>query len=562
MEFFNGLGGFTNNGRKYLTILEGNDRTPAPWLNVVSNPSFGFQVSTEGSGFTWSVNSQQNQLTPWSNDPVCDRPGEAVYVRDEETGEVWVPTALPIRNKTASYAARHGQGYSRFNHVSHGIELELAGFVPVDDSIKISRLMITNHSRRARHLSITAYVDWVLGQNRSASAPFVVTEIDPETGAVFARNPWNDQFGERVAFLDLNGRQTSWTCDRSEFLGRDGSVDRPLGLTPGTSLSNRVVAGLDPCGTLQTQVRLTATDRMEIVLFLGQAANGTAAQSLLAKYRSADLDAVFAAVTRHWDDTLGVVQVRTPDRAMDILLNRWLPYQTLACRVWARTAFYQASGAYGFPDQLQDVMALCVSRPDLAREHVLRAAGRQFVEGDVQHRWLPESGRGVRTRVSDDRGWPAFVVAHYVEVTGDIAVLDETTPFLDGPVLKDDEHDAFFLPVISTKTASLFDHCALALDNSLTTGAHGLPLMGTGDWNDGMDAVGENGQAESVWLGWFLYAALDAFAGLAEQRDKAQCALDWRRHAASLKVSLDREAWDGDWYRRAFFDDGSPSAPS
>jgi cyclic beta-1,2-glucan synthetase len=558
LEFFNGLGGFTNSGREYLTILEGNDRTPAPWLNIVANPSFGFQVSTDGSGFTWSVNSQQNQLTPWSNDPVCDGPGEAMYVRDEDTGDVWGPTALPIRERTASYAVRHGQGYSQFDHILHGISLELVQYVPVDDSIKISRLKLTNRSGRARHLSITAYVEWVLGHSRSASAPFVLTEINPETGAIFARNPWSDQFGERVAFADLKGQQTAWTCDRTEFLGRDGATDRPLALTPGMFLSNRVGAGLDPCAALQTQVRLGVAGTTEIVFFLGQSATATDAQCLLLKYRDADLDAVFASVTRHWDDTLGVVQVTTPDRALDILLNRWLPYQTLACRVWARTAFYQASGAYGFRDQLQDVMALCVSRPDIVRAHILTAAARQFVEGDVQHWWLPESGRGVRTRVSDDRGWLAYVVAHYVQVTGDITVLDETVPFLEGPALKEGERDAFFQPTSSAKKASLFEHCALALDKSLETGAHGLPLMGTGDWNDGMDAVGEGGKGESVWLGWFLYSALGAFAELGEQRDAPQQATEWRRQGASLKEALEREAWDGDWYRRAFFDDGSP----
>ena len=558
MEFFNGLGGFTNDGREYLTILAGNDHTPAPWLNIIANPSFGFQVSTDGSGFTWSVNSQQNQLTPWSNDPVCDRPGEAIYVRDEDTGEVWGPTALPIREKTASYAVRHGQGFSKFDHVSHGISLELLQFVPIDDSIKISRLKIANRSGRARHLSITAYVEWVLGQSRSATAPFVVTEIDPETGAIFARNPWSDQFGERVAFADLNGRQTAWTCDRTEFIGRDGAMDRPLGLAPGMLLSKRVGAGLDPCGALQTRVRLGVAGTTDIVFFLGQSATKSEAQSLIVKYREADLDAVFAGVIRQWDETLGVVQVKTPDRALDILLNRWLPYQTLGCRVWARTAFYQASGAYGFRDQLQDVMALCVSRPKIARAHILTAAARQFVEGDVQHWWLPESGRGVRTRVSDDRGWLAYVVAHYVQVTGDIAVLDEAVPFLEGPVLNEGERDAFFQPTSSGTKASLFEHCALALDKSLETGAHGLPLMGTGDWNDGMDAVGEGGMGESVWLAWFLYSALNAFAEMAEQHDNPQRATEWRQQAASLKEALEREAWDGDWYRRAFFDDGSP----
>ena len=558
MEFPNGLGGFTNDGGEYLTILGGSDRTPAPWVNIVANPSFGFQVSTDGSGFTWSVNSQQNQLTPWSNDPVCDPPGEAIYVGDEDTGELWGPTALPIRETHMPYAVRHGQGYSRFDHDSHGISLELLQFVPVDDGIKISRLKIVNHSGRARRLSVTAYVEWVLGTSRSATAPFVLTEVHRETGAIFARNPWNDQFGERVAFADLGGRQTAWTCDRTEFLGRDGAMDRPLALMPGRRLSNRVGAGLDPCGAMQTQVRLNDGGATEIVFFLGQSATAAEAAALLVKYRQADLDAVLAAVARQWDACLGAVQVKTPDRALDILLNRWLPYQTLACRVWARTAFYQASGAYGFRDQLQDVMALCVSRPDISRDHLLRAAARQFIEGDVQHWWLPESGRGVRTRVSDDRGWLAYGVAHYVDVTGDSGVLDEMVPFLEGPVLKPGENDAFFAPTTAPDKASLFEHCALALDRSLETGAHGLPLIGTGDWNDGMNAVGEGGRGESVWLGWFLHAALTAFADLAQQRDQSPRATAWRQHAESLKQSLDREAWDGDWYRRAFFDDGSP----
>jgi cyclic beta-1,2-glucan synthetase len=558
MEFFNGLGGFANNGREYLTILEANDHTPAPWLNVVSNPSFGFQVSTDGSGFTWSVNSQQNQLTPWSNDPVCDRSGEAIYVCDEDTGEVWGPTALPIREKTTSYSISHGQGYSRFEHISHEIALELLQFVPIEDSIKISRLKISNRSERHRSISITAYVEWVLGTSRSASAPFILTEINAQTGAIFAQNPWNDQFGERVAFADLNGRQTSWTCDRTEFLGRDGAMDRPLGLTAGALLSNRTGAGLDPCGALQTKTQLAPAGTTEIIFFLGESKDEAEAQFLIKKYRDADLDAVFASVTQQWDETLGVVQVKTPDRALDILLNRWLPYQTIACRVWARTAFYQASGAYGFRDQLQDVMALCVSRPDIAREHLLRAAGRQFVEGDVQHWWLPETGNGIRTRVSDDRVWLPYVVSHYVQVTGDAAVLEEVVPFLEGPVLKESERDAFLPPVISSRSASLFEHCALALDTSVETGVHGLPLMGAGDWNDGMDRIGEGGKGESVWLGWFLYATLNAFSDLSEQNDHSQRADGWRRNAAALKAALNQEAWDGDWYRRAYFDDGTP----
>jgi cyclic beta-1,2-glucan synthetase len=558
LEFFNGLGGFAVDGRDYVTILGAGARTPAPWVNIIANPSFGFQVSTEGGGFTWGLNSQQNQLTPWSNDAVGDAPGEVLYVRDEETGEVWCATALPIREKDSTYIVTHSQGYSRFQHTGHGVTFDLVQFVPVDDAIKISRLKITNQSGRSRRLSVTAYVEWVLGASRTATAPFVVTEIDPQTGAIFAQNAWSNDFGGQVAFADLAGRQSAWTGDRTEFVGRDGTLERPLGLAPGIKLSNRVGAGLDPCAALQTRVTLNAVGSFNVAFFLGEAASDVLAQSLIAKYRAIDLDAVFATVTKQWDDVAGAVQVKTPDRALDILVNRWLPYQTLACRVWARTGFYQASGAYGFRDQLQDVMALCLSRPDLTRAHLLRAAGRQFLEGDVQHWWLPETGRGIRTRVGDDQIWLAYVTTYYVEVTGDFAVLDETVPFLEGPVLKDGERDAFFQPEVSTRQATLFEHCALALDKALRTGVHGLPLMGTGDWNDGMDRVGAGGKGESVWLGWFLYSTLATFARIAELHGEADSAHDWLGRAQSLKNALEQHGWDGDWYRRAYFDDGTP----
>jgi len=557
LEYFNGSGGFDNDGRDYVTILDNGQTTPAPWLNVVANPGFGFQASADGSGFTWARNSQQNQLTPWSNDPVCDPPGEAIYVRDEETGNVWGPTALPIRNPAARYTVRHGQGFSRFETSAHGIELSLTQYVPVDDPIKISVLRITNVSGRPRSLSITAYAEWVLGQNRSASAPFVTTEVDPATGAIFARNRWNAAFGDDVAFADLNGAQTTLTADRTEFLGRNGAIGRPQALASERPLSGNVGAGLDPCAALQAKIRLAPGTTTDIVCFLGQAASAAAAQTLLTKYRAANLDAVLEAVTAQWNATLGVLQISTPDRALDIMFNRWIPYQTLACRVWARSAFYQASGAYGFRDQLQDVLALCMARPDIARAHLLRAAARQFVQGDVQHWWLPESGRGVRTRVSDDRAWLAYAIAHYVKVTGDAAVLDEPVPFIAGPILGDGEHDAFFQPTITIEQPSLFDHLALALDASLATGAHGLPLMGTGDWNDGMDAVGAGGRGESVWLGWFLFGALTDCAVLADRRLLSEKAEAWRHHAGLLQAALDGAGWDGDWYRRAFFDDGS-----
>jgi cyclic beta-1,2-glucan synthetase len=558
LEFFNGLGGFDANGREYVTILGEGQWTPAPWINVIANPSFGFQVSESGSGYTWSLNSRENQLTPWSNDPVSDPPGETIYVRDEDSGEMWGPTVLPIREEARPYTARHGQGYSRFEHTSHEISLDLLQFVPLNDPIKISRLTIENHSARSRHLSVTAYVEWVLGFSRSVSAPFIVTEVDPETGIILARNAWNSEFTGRVAFADLGGRQTAWTGDRTEFLGRNGTIDHPLSLERGDRLTGKVGAGLDPCAALQTTIELHPGGRAEIVFFLGEAASIEEARVLIARYRAADVDKILGTVMQHWDDILGAVQVTTPDRAMNIMLNRWLLYQTLACRVWARAAFYQAGGAYGFRDQLQDVMALVVMKRDVAREQLLRAAERQFVEGDVQHWWHPPSGRGVRTRISDDLLWLPYAVFHYLEVTGDVALLDEVVPFLDGPTLANGENESYFAPRVSTQSGTLFEHCARALDRSLAVGSHGLPLMGTGDWNDGMNRVGSAGKGESVWLGWFLHTVLWEFARLADARGEHRRAEMWRVHVAALKAALELKAWDGDWYRRAYFDDGTP----
>jgi cyclic beta-1,2-glucan synthetase len=557
-EFFNGLGGFVDDGREYVTILGEGQWTPAPWINVIANPNFGFQVSESGAGYTWCLNSRENQLTPWSNDPVTDPPGEVLYIRDEETGALWTPTVLPIREEAWPYVARHGQGYSAFEHTSHGISLALLQFVPPEDPVKISRLVIENRSGRHRRLSVTAYVEWVLGPSRSAGAPFITTEIDPDTGALLARNAWNVDFGNRVAFVDLGDGPTARTGDRTEFLGRNGTLDHPAALEGGETLSGRVGAGLDPCAAIQTVVELPAGGRAEVVVLLGQTGTAEEARALIGRYRAADVDAVLQTVKTQWDDIAGALQVRTPDRSMDVMLNRWLLYQTLACRVWARSAFYQAGGAYGFRDQLQDVMALTVAKREVAREHLLRAASRQFLEGDVQHWWHPPSGRGVRTGISDDRVWLPFAVTHYVEVTGDTGVLDEVLPFLEGPPLASGESDAYFEPKISSQRASLFEHCARALDRSLAVGPHGLPLIGSGDWNDGMNRVGVEGRGESVWLGWFLHSALWEFAQHAETRGEHARAEAWRRHVHGLKGALEAHGWDGDWYRRAYFDDGTP----
>ncbi len=558
LEFFNGFGGFAAEGREYVMVLEAGRWTPAPWINVIANPQFGTLVSADGAGSTWSINAQQNQLTPWSNDPVSNAPAEAVYIRDEESGDLWSATPLPIRAAIEPYVVRHGFGYSRFEHASHGIGSELLQFVPLEDPLKISRLKIVNRSAHVRKLSITHYVDWVLGNQRSRAAPFIVTELDPETSALTARNPWSLDFHARVGFMDMGGRQQCCTGDRGEFVGRHGSLAEPAALLGASGLSNRVGGGYDPCGATQCRFTLHPGEETEIVLALGQDASKTGALALIKRYRDLDLDAALRAVTDFWQRTLGALQVRTPDRSMDVLLNGWLLYQTLACRMWARTAFYQSSGAYGYRDQLQDVMALCVARPSVAREHILRAASRQFAAGDVQHWWLPVSGQGIKTRVSDDRIWLPFVVAHYVEVTGDAAVLDEGVSFLEGGPLAAGQPELFSAPAATVETASLYEHCVRALDSSLAVGSHGLPLFGAGDWNDGMNRVGAAGRGESVWLGWFLHATLQRFALIADARSDSAKSTPWRRHAAALQQAIEREAWDGGWYRRGYFDDGTP----
>ena len=561
LEFFNGLGGFAAGGREYVTILQEGAWTPAPWTNVIANAQFGFLASTDGTGTTWSINAQQNQLTPWSNDPVSNAPAEVVYLRDEESGDLWSATPLPIREPTSSYVVRHGFGYSRFEHASRGIASELLQFVPLDDSIKIARLRIGNRSSRRRRLTVTHYVEWVLGNQRSRNAPFIVTETDPGSSALLARNPWNADFPGRVAFMDMGGRQQGRSGDRGEFLGRYGSLAEPEALLTanahGRALSGRVGGGLDPCGALQAALDLEPGEQADVVLLLGQGSSDDAARALVEKYRSADLDAVLKAVTDFWDRTLGAVQVKTPDRSLDVLVNGWLLYQTLACRLWARTAFYQSSGAWGYRDQLQDVMALAIARPDVAREHILRAASRQFAAGDVQHWWLPVTDQGIQTRVSDDRVWLPYVVTHYLEVTEDFALLEEPVAFLEGGPLEPGQQELFAAPKPTAAQPALYEHCALALDSSLAIGSHGLPLFGTGDWNDGMNRVGAAGRGESVWLGWFLHAALMRFAPIAERRGDADKATLWRKQAFALQQAIEREAWDGDWYRRGYFDDGT-----
>jgi cyclic beta-1,2-glucan synthetase len=558
LEMFNGLGGFDKDGTEYVTVLDNGAMTPAPWINVVANPNFGFQAAAEGSGYSWSENSRDFQLSSWSNDPVSNRPGEIFYVKDDASGALFGPTMLPIKDGQGPYVARHGQGYSSFEHTAYRVSMKLEQFVPLSDPIKLSRLRLKNLSTTRRQLSVTAYVDWVLGVTRAQSAAYLTTDIDPQTGAMLVRNPWSVKFGGHVAFVDIRGTQERWTGDRREFLGRHGTLAAPVALVQNLELSNNTGAGFDPCSALQTSFELAPEESMDIVLLVGDAPDMQTAQALVTRYRGEDFDEALGSVRRHWRELLGAVQVKTPDRSMDIMLNCWLPYQTLACRLWARCGFYQVSGAFGFRDQLQDCLALLWHRPDIAREHLLRAASRQFRQGDVQHWWLPRTGQGIRTRISDDAVWLAYCTARYIAFTGDIGVLDEAVPFLEGQTLGPDDHDAFFEPEISEESDNLFQHCVRALKHSITKGPHGLPLFGTGDWNDAMNRVGHQGKGESVWLGWFIYTTLTAFLPIAEERGKKSLADKWRKYLSHLKIALENHAWDGAWYRRGYFDDGTP----
>jgi len=555
--FDNGLGGFSADGREYVIYLEPGQWTPAPWINVIANPDFGFTVSETGAGYTWFGNSSENRLTPWSNDPVADPPGEALFLRDEETAEVWSPTPLPCR-APAPYLIRHGAGYSIFEHNSHGLVQRLRLFAAPDAPVKVMQLRLENKWMRARRITATFYAEWVLGITRDATQQYVVSEFDGDHQALLARNCYNTEFGKRVAFVAASKRLHGLTADRTEFLGRMGSISHPAALDR-IGLASAVEPGLDPCAALQLHFDLKPGESEEIFFLVGEGANREEALRLVEQYQNVEqVETIWSQVSESWDKLLGTVQVETPDPAMNLLLNRWLLYQTLACRVWARSAFYQSSGAFGFRDQLQDVMALVHAAPHLARENILQAARYQFEAGDVLHWWHLPSGRGVRTRSSDDLLWLPFVTAQYVTATGDVSILDETMPFRKAPPLEAGEAERYDQYPTTAEVFTLYEHCRRALEKGTTTGAHGLPLMGSGDWNDGMDRVGIEGRGESVWLGWFLCATLTGFAELCDGRGDKEQAATYLQRASDLSNAIEANAWDGAWYRRAYYDDGTP----
>ncbi|WP_306602447.1 glycoside hydrolase family 94 protein [Azonexus sp.] len=561
LQFYNGLGGFSADAREYVIRLASGQTTPAPWVNVLANPNFGTVISESGSAYTWSENAHEFRLTPWPNDPVSDVGGEAIYLRDEETGHVWSPTPWPVRG-AMPYEIRHGFGVSTFATTVGGIASELTVYVASDAPVKFSTLKISNFSGRPQKISITGYVEWVLGDLRGKTAMHVSSEVAVESGALLASNPYSLEFSGRVAFFDVDEVSRTLTGDRNEFIGRNGSLRDPAALKR-AHLSGKVGAGLDPCGAIQIMLELADGEARDVVFRLGVGRNRDDAEHLIRRYRGPlAAHAALEAVESYWARSLGVVQVETPDPALDVLVNGWLLYQTLACRVWARSGYYQSGGAFGFRDQLQDMMALVHSEPQLVREHLLRCAGRQFVEGDVQHWWHPPAGRGVRTRCSDDYLWLPLAVCHYVIASGDTSVLDAGSSFLEGHPVNPEDNSYYDLPVQSGEVASLYEHCVRAIRHGLRFGAHGLPLIGSGDWNDGMSRVGIAGRGESVWLGFFLHEVLRQFSGVATKHGDPAFAELCLGEAARLHQNLETQAWDGGWYRRAFFDDGTPIGSS
>ena len=554
LDFYNGIGGFAQDGREYVLHLDGDRQPPAPWINVIANPDFGFSVSETGAGSTWAFNSRENKITPWSNDPVCDKASEAIYIRDNMTGNIMTPMSLGRKDRGA-YRVRHGFGYSVFSHEEGGLRQELRVFASSQDPVKVWELDLENVSGRELSLSLTYFVEWVLGVDRNQTNPYIVTAFNNKLEFLSAENVYNQVYRQYRGFIFSGDRVTGYTGDRQEIFGRGGSAQHPLGLE--TALSNTTGVGLDSCGAVQAAVTMRPGERRHVVFGLGYSIDEDGIHALSSKYK--DLDSIareFSAVEAYWEDILGRVRVQTGDKAVNFMLNGWLLYQTISCRLFARAAFYQCGGAYGFRDQLQDGMALLYARPDMLRQQILTASSRQFLEGDVQHWWHPPTGIGVRTRISDDLLWLPYVTSNYIKSTGDYGILDEEKPYLQGPLLGEDQHDMMFVPEVSTQMESLYNHCKKAIQH-VHSGERGLPLMGGGDWNDGMNWVGIAGQGESVWLAWFYYTVLDQFIPLSRHMKDFSFSDALYAAKAALRENIEKSAWDGQWYLRAFYDDGT-----
>ncbi|MES2431885.1 MAG: glucoamylase family protein [Bacteroidota bacterium] len=561
LQFFNGLGGFSPDGKEYVIVTDPTQTTPAPWCNVLANPDFGTVITESGQSYTWIDNAHEFRLTPWNNDPVTDLKGEAYYLRDEESGKFWSPAPLPCRS-TSPYVTRHGFGYSVFEHSEDGIDTSMCVYTDIESPVKFVVIKLHNKSHRARKISATGYIEWILGDLKARTQMHVITEVDTRSGAILARNAYNTEFDNRVAFFDVDEINKTITTDRTEFLGRNGILSNPDGLNR-ARLSGRVGAALDPCAVIQVMFDLAEDQEKQVIFRLGAGKNIEDTLTIIKKFEgTAAAENALKRVNDYWQETLSPLQVETPDNTINILTNGWLNYQTLACRIWARSGFYQSGGAFGFRDQLQDVLSLVHSKPDLMKEQILLCASRQFKEGDVQHWWHPPVGRGVRTTCSDDFLWLPYVTAKYVTTTGDQTILDEPIHFLEGRLLNTGEESYYDLPIKSDTQASLYEHCVRAIDHGLVFGEHGLPFIGSGDWNDGMDKVGHHGKGESVWLAFFLHEILIKFSEIASMKKDTALIKKCKDATELLKININKNAWDGEWYRRAYFDDGTPLGSS
>ncbi|CAN5375250.1 glucoamylase family protein [soil metagenome] len=556
LQFYNGVGGFSSDGTEYVINTRKNNTTPLPWINVLANANFGTVVTESGPSYTWSENAHEFRLTPWYNDPVTGNGGEAFYIRDEESGHYWSPMPYPAMGKS-NYKTKHGFGYSIFECEEDGIQTEISIYVDLEAQIKFTVIKLRNVSARARKLTVTGYVEWVLDSLRTKSAMHIVTEFNTEYRTLLTRNPYNSEFPNRVAFLDVNNVQFDFTTDRNEFIGRNGTLQKPEAMKR-SRLSGKHGAGYDPCTAIQVPIALQTGEERTVTFKMGAAKDALDAQQLITLFRDAKaVSDALKNVRSYWQYTLGSIKIKTPDESLNILTNGWLLYQVIACRLWGRTGFYQSGGAFGFRDQLQDVIAVMHAQPELTREQILLAASRQFKEGDVQHWWHPPQGRGVRTLCSDDLLWLPYTTSYYVNNTNDFNILENLVPFLEGRELYMKEESYYDLPLISKQKTTLYDHCKRAILKSLKFGVNGLPLMGSGDWNDGMNMVGIHGQGESVWLAFFLYDILKRFEPIAIKMNDSEFENICKQKSLELKTNINKTSWDGKWYRRAYFDDGA-----
>lgn len=557
LVLFNGYGGFSKDGKEYVILLENENCTPLPWINVIANPKFGTIITEVGSSYSWSQNSREYKLTPWSNDPLLDMSGEAIFLRDKQSGKYWSPLPQPLRDES-SYIVRHGQGYSVFEHTSNHIKQEITIYVPLEQNMKVVRVKLKNTTSSEKFISAYYYVEWVLGVNRELNAPYLV--IEQQDDIILCRNLYQEEFFGRVAFLTtFGGDFKSSTFDRKDFIGLNRSLKEPIGLEMEKLSGKKFSTGIDPCAVIQSELTLKAGEEKDIYFIIGDEEDQSTVLEFKKYFNNKKwLENSYQEVLNYWDNLLSIIKIQTPEKSLDLLFNRWLIYQTLVCRIWARSAFYQSGGAFGYRDQLQDVMPFSVLNPEIARKQIILHSSRQFLEGDVQHWWHQENGKGIRTKFSDDLLWLPYVTADYIEHTGDLSILDEKTPFLQQEILKAEEDERYAVPIVTDNLATVYEHCIRAIDYSLRFGQHGLPLIGTGDWNDGFSAVGREGKGESVWLGWFLIVTLKNFIGLCEKKEDFLRMERYQEFIQRLIENIEKNAWDGSWYRRAYYDDGSP----